>query len=339
LRLRSRPDERRTALRGGETGPYHAPVATSRLLTAWLPVVLWAALIFTLSSIPDLGTGLGDWDLALRKIAHGAEYAVLGFLLVRALGHEVGALAAGIAYAISDEVHQSFVPGRQAAVLDVLVDTAGVAVGVYLAPRLLETRLGDSPQLLRRGLGLERASSRLPLADMSGGQSPEKGRNDLSPGRPVAVDLDAVLGDTRALWRDWLDDAGRRFRTIAPLDVDALSEDRAAAAEQLDRWAADGVGDWRAALGRFAEDRAAVYLRPDAEVSAALRALAASERRVGVFTDAPEPLARIALRQLGAVRRIDALETGAGALERLRERLGGDVEVVRSPAELHRAVA
>lgn len=155
----------------------------------------------------------------------------------------------------------------------------------------------------------------------------------------IAIDLDGVLGDTRALWRDWLADAERRFRPIAPLDLDALPEDRAAAAPDLDRWAAGGVGDWRAALGRFAEDRAPVYLRPNAEVTVALRALADSERRVGVFTDAPEPLARVALRQLGAVRRIDALECGAGALERLRERLGGEVEVVRSPAELHRALA
>ena len=152
--------------------------------------------------------------------------------------------------------------------------------------------------------------------------------------RPVAVDLDAVLGDTRPLWRDWLDDAARRFRSIATLEPGALPEDRGVAAGQLDAWAETGVGDWRAALERFAEERAPVYLRPDADVSASLRALAASGRPVGAFTDAPEPLARIALSHLGAARRIEILETGAGALERLTERLGGDVEVVRSPAEL-----
>ena len=154
--------------------------------------------------------------------------------------------------------------------------------------------------------------------------------------KPVAVDLDAVLGDTRPLWRDWLDDAARRFRSIAPLDPDDLPEDRSLAADRLDAWAAAGVGDWRAALGRFAEDRAPVYLRPDANVSAALRALTASGRLVGAFTDAPEPLARVALSHLGAARRIEILESGSGALERLKERLGGDVEVARSPAELRR---
>jgi VanZ family protein len=116
--------------------PIMASVALPRALSLWLPVVLWAALIFTLSSIPDLSTGLGGWDLVLRKAAHAAEFAVLGFLLVRALGRELAALAAGIAYAASDELHQTFVPGRQGTVLDVLVDAVGIAVGIYLARRL-----------------------------------------------------------------------------------------------------------------------------------------------------------------------------------------------------------
>ncbi len=107
----------------------------TRVLSAWLPVIAWAALIFTLSSIPDLGTGLGGWDLALRKIAHAAEYAVLGALLLRAVGRELPAAAIGIAYAVTDEVHQAFVPGRQGAVLDVLVDAVGVLLGVYVLGR------------------------------------------------------------------------------------------------------------------------------------------------------------------------------------------------------------
>ena len=74
-------------------------MARSRLLTVWLPVVGWAAVIFTLSSIPSLSTGLGTWDTVLRKGAHLTEYAVLGALLYRALGREPLALAVGIAYA------------------------------------------------------------------------------------------------------------------------------------------------------------------------------------------------------------------------------------------------
>jgi phosphoglycolate phosphatase-like HAD superfamily hydrolase len=155
--------------------------------------------------------------------------------------------------------------------------------------------------------------------------------------KAAALDLDAALGDTRPLWRDWLADAARRFRAIAELDPDALPADRGAAAHALDRWAAHGVGDWRAALERFAEDRAPVYLRPSAEASAALRRLEAAGVRLGAFTDAPEPLARVALAQLGAARRIEAVETGEGALERLLARLGEDAVVVRTREELTRA--
>lgn len=120
-------------------------MSLSRVLLVWLPVLLWAGLIFGLSSVPDLGTGLGTWDLALRKIAHFCEYAILGALLLRALGREeivVGtglilsprllSIAAGVAYAATDELHQHFVPGRHAAVRDVVIDAAGVLAGVLL---------------------------------------------------------------------------------------------------------------------------------------------------------------------------------------------------------------
>jgi VanZ family protein len=111
-------------------------VALPRALSLWLPVVLWAGLIFALSSIPDLGTGLGGWDLVLRKTAHAAEFAVLGFLLARAIGRELPALVLGVAYAITDEVHQSLVPGRLGSVWDVLLDSVGVALGVLLLRRV-----------------------------------------------------------------------------------------------------------------------------------------------------------------------------------------------------------
>ena len=108
-------------------------------LRLWLPAVLWAALIFGFSSVPDIGTGLGGWDLVLRKLAHTVEYAILGLLLVRALGRELPALVLGVAYAVSDELHQHFVPGRRGAPLDVLIDAVGVALGI-LAWRLLALR-------------------------------------------------------------------------------------------------------------------------------------------------------------------------------------------------------
>ena len=113
-------------------------MARSRLLTVWLPVLIWTAVIFTLSSIPSLSTGLGTWDTILRKGAHLTEYAVLGGLLYRALDREPLALAAGIAYAATDELHQYFVRGRHASPVDVAIDAVGVAVGMLLWLRLRE---------------------------------------------------------------------------------------------------------------------------------------------------------------------------------------------------------
>ena len=111
------------------------------LVRLWLPVVAWAALIFALSSVPDLGTGLGGWDLVLRKIAHAGEYAVLGALLVRATGRAGVAFVLGTLYAISDEAHQSFVPGRLGSPVDVAIDAVGVAVGVVVWQSVRARRL------------------------------------------------------------------------------------------------------------------------------------------------------------------------------------------------------
>jgi VanZ family protein len=111
----------------------------SRALLLWLPVVVWAAVIFAFSSVPSLSTGLGWWDTFLRKGAHLTEYAILGALLLRAVGRELPALALGIAYAATDEVHQHFVRGRHASPLDVLIDAIGIAIGILALRRLSRT--------------------------------------------------------------------------------------------------------------------------------------------------------------------------------------------------------
>jgi VanZ family protein len=102
---------------------------SSRLQT-WLPVLVWAAVIFALSSVPHLGTDLGVWDTILRKCAHVTEYAILGLLLLRALGREAPAFLAGVAYAVTDEIHQHFVSGRHASPVDVAIDSTGVLLGI-----------------------------------------------------------------------------------------------------------------------------------------------------------------------------------------------------------------
>jgi phosphoglycolate phosphatase-like HAD superfamily hydrolase len=134
--------------------------------------------------------------------------------------------------------------------------------------------------------------------------------------KSVAVDL-AALGDVGPLWRDWLDDAERRYR----VDTTALDEQ---------------LPNWRQLLERFAEERAPVYFRRDAEVSGALRRLHGAGVRIGVFSDAPEELARIALDHLGASRRVEVLEGGSGARQRVLERLGPDATVVGSREDLVR---
>jgi len=115
-------------------------VKPSRAVSLWLPVLVWAGVIFALSSIPSLGTGLGGWDLLLRKLAHATEYAILGLLLLRALGRAWLALGLGVLYAGSDELHQHFVSGRHGSPIDVAIDAAGVLIGVFLVRRALALR-------------------------------------------------------------------------------------------------------------------------------------------------------------------------------------------------------
>lgn len=143
----------------------------------------------------------------------------------------------------------------------------------------------------------------------------------------VVIDLDAALGDTNDLWRAWLDSVGDLFG----IEVAELPSDRGEAAAELDR---HGAGNWRTLLERFAEDRAPVYLRRDPAVGAALRVMAEAGCRIGVFTDAPRELARVALGQLGAGRRVELVEAGTNALDRLLEQLGADAIVVRGRDEL-----
>ena len=133
---------------GGTVPDLHRRSPTARLVcggiyhrrvTRWLPVVVWAAVIFALSSIPHLSTGLGTWDTILRKGAHVTEYAILAVLLVRALEREVPAFVLGVLYAISDEVHQHFVRGRHASPVDVAIDSFGLAVGLFARRRAART--------------------------------------------------------------------------------------------------------------------------------------------------------------------------------------------------------
>lgn len=108
---------------------------TLRTLALWLPPLALMGLIFFFSAQPDLNSGLGTIDTIGRKLIHFVQYALLAYLWWRALRGGLGvrraALAAfliTVAYAATDEYHQSFVEGRHGSPLDWAIDTAGAGV-------------------------------------------------------------------------------------------------------------------------------------------------------------------------------------------------------------------
>lgn len=104
----------------------------------WLPVFLWAGVIFGFSSIQVAPALEIYWqDFLIKKTAHLTEYAIFFVLLYRAFVNTMNvsrvkaatiSLIIVLLYAISDEYHQSFTPGRQASFRDVVIDTIGGAL-------------------------------------------------------------------------------------------------------------------------------------------------------------------------------------------------------------------
>ncbi|HZM69026.1 MAG TPA: VanZ family protein [Candidatus Cryosericum sp.] len=108
----------------------------ARRLWLWAPLVAYLGLIFHLSGQPSI-----PWARAYPDyLLHAAEYCVLAVLLARALNDglsrrvtdaRLGATwLLSVLYAVSDEVHQSFVPGRSPDYRDVLSDAVGAALGI-----------------------------------------------------------------------------------------------------------------------------------------------------------------------------------------------------------------
>ena len=116
------------------------------LLYLWLPVAAWMGLIFYLSAQPDLPSPASGWaaDL-LSMVGHGFVFGVLAVLWARALAGRRQALPLAflltLLYALLDEFHQSFVPGRHADPLDLVCDGAGAALALWVWARLAK-RLG-----------------------------------------------------------------------------------------------------------------------------------------------------------------------------------------------------
>ena len=115
------------------------PARLLRLLHVWGPVAAVMAVIFLLSassSLPRLPASVSD------LAAHAVAYAVLGVAMLRAVtgadssrvtgGGVLLAVALTFAYGLTDEIHQSFVPGRTPELRDLAADAVGAAAGAAL---------------------------------------------------------------------------------------------------------------------------------------------------------------------------------------------------------------
>lgn len=121
---------------------------------SWTAVLLWMVVIFNLSSQPahqsnKLSTGVTqvivetvakvapntNFDISnhiVRKNAHFFAYLILGVVVMNAIRGKSLSLLICVLYAIWDEVHQMFVPGRGPGVKDVFIDSSGAAVGILV---------------------------------------------------------------------------------------------------------------------------------------------------------------------------------------------------------------
>lgn len=108
----------------------------------WLFVLGWCGVIFFLSSLPDPTPDVQEWlKFSMAKCGHVVVYFVLSLFVLRALKktfpasprHGWLALLFCALYGVSDEVHQSFVPGRSAMLWDVLLDSFSAYAGIKLS--------------------------------------------------------------------------------------------------------------------------------------------------------------------------------------------------------------
>ena len=106
------------------------------ILLAWSVAILWMAIIFVLSSQPGTESGSGRLRFGTDKVAHVVVFGILGLLVANAL--TTGGLRTRrfwwtfvlcSLYAVTDEIHQAFIPGRGPAVLDIFIDMVGTTAG------------------------------------------------------------------------------------------------------------------------------------------------------------------------------------------------------------------
>jgi VanZ family protein len=108
-----------------------------RLLSIYAPPIIWAGLIFFLSDQSTLpGASHPFIDLIFKQTAHIFVYAVLHFLIWRTNKRSLFIpILLAFAYALIDEFHQSFIPGRTATIIDIGFDSMGILISHYLTHR------------------------------------------------------------------------------------------------------------------------------------------------------------------------------------------------------------
>jgi len=137
------------SFRGNSMDERHEPIQQSCFRRSFLyggPVLAYAALIFFLSSLSGFPVEVQSF-FGFDKIAHIVEYYLLGCLLYRWVTSTdryrrrryalLITILIGTCYALSDEWHQSFVPGRDASLFDALFDAVGVGMGAATYPLIL----------------------------------------------------------------------------------------------------------------------------------------------------------------------------------------------------------
>ncbi len=109
-------------------------------LLAWLPALAIAAIIWQLSSTPDLAIASGWLDTVTRKVAHVVVFGLLCAACVGGLRAQrrtaatclVGGALLALAYAVIDEYHQSLVPTRVGTPVDVAIDALGIGIATMV---------------------------------------------------------------------------------------------------------------------------------------------------------------------------------------------------------------
>lgn len=110
------------------------PKNFGKIINLWLPVFVWAAVIFYFSSQPQKhASDFFLLDFLIKKAAHVGEYAVLFTLIYRATNKHIPlTFVLTILYAASDEFHQTFVPGRTPKLYDIFgFDITGANIACY----------------------------------------------------------------------------------------------------------------------------------------------------------------------------------------------------------------